>query len=481
VLWLGRRTHDRNQLPSRVLGVALGGAGLLSAWAIALSLAGASSNRIYLGTDTRAPAVLLGAALAAACARGWHVPSRAGRGAVELAAFAGVIWLAWAFTHIAVQDPLLVHGGLLLCGVAAVAIIAAVTRTTRGPIAVALSFAPLCWLGLISYGLYLWHWPVFVWLTPVRTGLSGWSLTGVRFAVSLAFAVVSYFVVEMPIRRGALRGWRIRALAPAAGAVILSVVLMGTAGAVAASSALQPARAPDHRAPAQATAGAVVAPRILIVGDSVGESLVARLDEVESQLGVQVFDGSQVGCELANSDNHREPASSDAPAPEPVVTPTMCRALPARWGTQLQQNKPNDVVVLFGFPAVYDIEVGGQWHEACDAGWQQYFREQATADVRLLGSTGAHVWVSTIAQPGADFFAPSLTTKTVCANRLVREVGRATHASVLDVAHHVCPDPSACGPSLDGLELRPDGLHFADPGGRVFAAWVVRQIEHATR
>jgi peptidoglycan/LPS O-acetylase OafA/YrhL len=475
VLGLSVRVGRGEELAKRVFAVALGGASVLGAWAIALSLAGASSNRIYLGTDTRAPAILLGAALAAAGAARWRVRSTTGRVVLEAGAWAGLGWLAWAFTQLDGQSALLGHGGLLLCGVAAVAVIAAVTHPRPGPAAFALSFRPLCWLGLISYGLYLWHWPVFVWLTPSRVGLSGWSLDGVRIAVSLALAIASYFLIEMPIRHGALRGWRIRTLTPAAVGATLTVVLLSTTGAVAASSTVTPSR-PSPVVHAPARTDAAVPPRILVVGDSVGESLVARLDEVQTQLGVEVIDGSQVGCELANSDYHREPASGDAPSPDPTVTPAMCRGLPLRWRGELALYHPQDVVQVVGFPAVYDIEVRGSWQSACTLWWQQYFYAQESADLALLESTGAHVWVATIAAPGADFYDPSIVPRTQCANRLVTNLARAMHASILDVATHVCRDPSACGTSLDGQMLRPDGLHFGDPGGRLFAGWVVRQL-----
>jgi peptidoglycan/LPS O-acetylase OafA/YrhL len=59
---------------------------------------------------------------------------------------------------------------------------------------------PLRGLGEISYGLYRWHWPVCVLLSPSATGLDGWSWTAVVVAVSIAPAVVSKYLVEDPIR-----------------------------------------------------------------------------------------------------------------------------------------------------------------------------------------------------------------------------------------------------------------------------------------
>ena len=93
-----------------------------------------------------------------------------------------------------------------------------------------LSLAPLRGLGLISYGLYLWHWPVFVVLNPDRVGFGGWGLSALRYASALGIALASYWLVEQPIRRGRLlQGWTAR-LAPAVAAIAVVVALVASDG-----------------------------------------------------------------------------------------------------------------------------------------------------------------------------------------------------------------------------------------------------------
>ena len=76
-----------------------------------------------------------------------------------------------------------------------------------GPFARALSWRPLAGLGLISYGVYLFHWPIFLWLTPDRTGLAPVPLLALRLLVTLTIAIASFVFVEQPILRGTrLRG-----------------------------------------------------------------------------------------------------------------------------------------------------------------------------------------------------------------------------------------------------------------------------------
>ena len=62
-----------------------------------------------------------------------------------------------------------------------------------------LTLPPLRFLGLISYGLYLWHYPIYLVVTQDRTGLSGYELFGLRLAVTFAVAIASYYLIEKPL------------------------------------------------------------------------------------------------------------------------------------------------------------------------------------------------------------------------------------------------------------------------------------------
>ena len=114
------------------------------------------------------------------------------------------------------------RGGLLIAvAVAAVLVIAPVALDQRGPVATALAWTPLAWLGGISYGIYLWHWPIFLVLNGQRTGWHGLSLFALRCAVTLAISVVSWWAIEQPVRK-----WR-----------PMQVPLLPLAGATAATAA----------------------------------------------------------------------------------------------------------------------------------------------------------------------------------------------------------------------------------------------------
>ena len=105
------------------------------------------------------------------------------------------------------------EGGFLLCAALAALVVADARLVEPGWFARGLAWRPLHFIGTISYGIYLWHWPVIVYLNGARTGLSTWPLDLLRVAVTLAVSTASYYLVERPIRLAKLRGRR-----PAVGA-----------------------------------------------------------------------------------------------------------------------------------------------------------------------------------------------------------------------------------------------------------------------
>lgn len=170
---------------------------------------GGDPTRVYMGTDTRASSILVGAAAATAPAqRLWHHLARImGRGVeVMLALLVAVMGAMWVFTDGA-SSPSLYRGGLLLHSVLAtvvVALCAQIGGRGRRGVSAALSWKPLVLVGALSYSLYLWHWPLYAVLSPARTGWDGWSLTAVRLAASLVVGLASFHLVEQRIRHRSL-------------------------------------------------------------------------------------------------------------------------------------------------------------------------------------------------------------------------------------------------------------------------------------
>lgn len=212
-------------------------AGLVSAGLMALLFhPGADPTRIYYGTDTRAFDLMAGIVLAFLCAARPQPTARLTRAlhvlAPVAAALLGVVWVVGG-TSAGLPKDWMFDGGFLGCAVLAMMVLADARLFDRGPLGRALATAPLHFLGTISYGIYLWHWPVIVYLTNFRTGLSTTPLDITRVAVILVLSTASYYVVERPIRRASFKGWRRLCVAPVAGVAAALVLVVATVPAVA--------------------------------------------------------------------------------------------------------------------------------------------------------------------------------------------------------------------------------------------------------
>jgi peptidoglycan/LPS O-acetylase OafA/YrhL len=202
-------------------------AGALVSTGLMAFFARSDLERAYLGTDTRVSSILVGAVAAVVLRQ----PGRrlAGSPVIPTVAWAAIVWLGitWA-TIEGSTTTALYRGGFLLHALAVAVVIVDVTLRPAGVLARLLSWRPVVAVGLVSYSLYLWHWPVFVWLTPERTGTSGWSLTGLRFVVAGVLAAASYLLVEHPIRLR-VRDARVVAFGGVASAALLvaAIVFVG--------------------------------------------------------------------------------------------------------------------------------------------------------------------------------------------------------------------------------------------------------------
>src|SRR3954470_17655797 len=170
-----------------------------------LNATGEAFSRAYYGTDSRIAELLVGALLALALVKGARLRElgRRSRLAVSAAGVAGAVGLGIGFATAGTADPLLYRGGFLAIALCSAAVIAAAVQT-GSPVARALSAPPLVLLGVISYGVYLFHWPVYLLVTSENTGQSGLALLAIRLLLTLAIAVTSYGILEQPVRAGAL-------------------------------------------------------------------------------------------------------------------------------------------------------------------------------------------------------------------------------------------------------------------------------------
>ena len=183
--------------------LALSAASAIAMWV--LYQPGVDPTRIYEGTDTRAFGLLLGAALAMvwpsrrlsmALATRWRV-------LLDGVGVAGLVVIALLIWRTSEYSPFLYHGGMVLLTIGTVATVAALAHPAT-LLGVAVGWAPLRWIGVRSYGIYLWHWPIIVLTAPGLEQKATLSLQVFQVAATIIVAALSWRFVEEPIRRGAI-------------------------------------------------------------------------------------------------------------------------------------------------------------------------------------------------------------------------------------------------------------------------------------
>jgi peptidoglycan/LPS O-acetylase OafA/YrhL len=424
-------------------------------------------GRSYFGTDTRAAAILFGAALAA-----WlngHGPARRRdrRVALEGIALAGVVVLAIAWTRLDGSSSTLYRGGFLVCGLAATAIIAAAVHPQRGPIARALSFRPLCALGLISYGVYLYHWPIDVTFDAKRVGFNGWPLFAFQTTLTILIAIVSYRFIERPIRRGAAPNLQWGIVIPATALVVVVLVVVSTLGAKPAPQ-VDPIRHPLQAAAQAFKTAPPNARRVMVVGDSVAYSVAVGMQHVSTSPPAVTFNSAVQGCVFP--DTVKRTRHHNAMGSTFFLNAFTCNP-PWRSGV-IQRFHPTTILWVQNNPSDA-VLVHGAWLGGCSDAYASFYENALRAELASLSVHGAKVVMTTEVYPRYLFAREDPFTD--CDNAVRRKVAAETGTQLIDLNAYVCPTHS-CRTTENGVVLRKDGEHFDGPGGQLIGKWLLGQL-----
>ncbi len=452
----------------------------------------ATRDRIYFGTDTRAQALLIGSAASALLVRDWPalnrgwcmIRTRWGRRAARLLPLVGLAGLA-ALTHYATGNAAeFRHGLLLAAALAAAIVVAPVAVEQRGAVARILAWRPLVWLGAISYGIYLWHWPIFLALNGERTGWSGPALFAARCAATLAVAGVSYWLIEQPIRR-----WRpsrvpllplaAATVASAAAATMLVVpVTTGPAlrevglppgvsavAAVSPSPPGQPAPAPRPRDPNQPFT-------VSVFGDSIGWTMMHYLPPTP---GFRFIDHTVIGCSLVRGTPYRYIGQTLEQRPE-------CDTWPGRWTTQIGQDRPDVALLIIGRWETVDRVNEGRWTHIGDPTFDGYLNAELQRALNIAGSTGVRVMVATVPysrggeKPDGRLYPEDQPDRVNQWNTMLRNaVSQHPNVSILDLNKKLSPD-GVYTAKVDSIQVRSDGVHLTAEGVKWLTPWLEESV-----
>ena len=443
--------------------------------------------RAYFGTDTRAAELLVGGLLALWVRRRGTPSGRGGWVALAL--------LLWSWAVVSQADDRLYAGGLLVHAVLVAVVIGAATGA--GSLAGALSAAPLRWLGRISYGAYLYHWPLFLWLTPQRTGLDGLALAALRVGLSLAVAEVSHRLLEEPIRTGRRLTPSVARVSFAAAAVLVvagAVAVTQPRGerdelAVALTAGPPELVAPTSTSSTSSTTSTTLAPQehrpwlpgerlqVYVAGDSNAFGLGVALAKWSTDRGIDIWTSGWFACHLVRGGEYRY-------AGEPKATDPKCNGWVEKRAEELAEIRPHVTLVLYGSFDVLDRRLPGssRWRHIGQPGYDRLVEREIERLTDLALAAGSRVMWATY---------PALRTGTVEGvpptrrhpendparverlNELIREVvASRPGTAVLEYRRRLQEWP---GGELDP-ERRPDGVHPKWEELRELAAWVGPQL-----
>ncbi len=460
---------------------ALASAGLM----LSMLLAGFSPDRLYYGTDTRAQALLIGSFLGAVGSHaGDHfsiVPSRwtrirHSRYLWSLPGVLGAAFLLWAWHVLDGQNGFLYRGGFLLVAIAAGAIIVTCVTVPTSAMPRFLSLGALVFIGRISYGLYLYHWPLFLVINHAHTGLLGFPLLASRLAATFAAATASWYLIEEPIRTGvAFKGRRGVAVTGAVATLVVGAVLAATVAAASSSAAVPvsgtgPVFAVGHgKLPRVVPTGAVATgpTNFLLLGDSVALTTGLGLGvDSQSQYNVDLWDEGALGCDLDDVDVLQSG----------TVTPATpgCPDWRTQWPTEVSFFQPTVVGLLIGRWEVTDHFYDGKWYHVGETFWDDHLAAELNQAVDIFTAHRAKVVLFTMpyvdpSQEAADGqpFTENDPTRMDAFNRILRQVAKERSSVVTLVDLNKLLDPDGHFQAvIDGVTVRTtDGIHITEPGG----------------
>jgi len=459
------------------------------------------TNFLYLSTLTRSSGLLLGAAVAMLW-RPWRknsLPSWWKSSLADALAVASIAVIGVLMATVHVADAQLYQGGLAVTTIASAVIIAVVMRPNGLFVKKFFSQELFVEIGRRSYGLYLWHWPIFV-VAHARD-------SGNRLAVALALTVIInefvYQYVEIPTRQGALGNWlhnrqqlsamhrRLPVLITAAVVASLGITGVKVVGIEARDLSIDTSTtnvifsvpttvASASSLPAASTTSTTIAklPRkLVIVGDSQAHSLVVNKPSGIEKTFV-ITNGSIDGCGIydrgvgvgGTNGNFRRNFAN-------------CVGFEKKWAKSATTARADVALVVIGAWEVLDLKINGFTFAVNTSPADTMFRTQMKRGINALRSTGATVALLEVAcmrpvdSKGGP--VPALPqrgddTRTSHLNDLLREIAAPEDDGVFFVSgpKEWCSDPKIS----TSLSYRWDGVHAYKPGAKLIFETIATSI-----
>lgn len=397
----------------------------------------------YYSTGTRVQALLVGAGLAVLVrhsTKWWTAPGSRRRAVVGWTS-AGGLAVAMVFPG---STTSMLRGGFLVVAFLTAGLIWGLL--VPGGLSRLFAWRPLAALGTISYGVYLWHWPVFLWLQPqgeATLAREAWAA-----GVSVILAAASYVLVERPIRQGRFTRTRPRT----------QWLSYAVAAAVIAGLALLPARTlPADQALRWPPSGDIPK-RIMVAGDSTMFALGSRFPSTRYP-ETTVGGPTAIGCGLVTVPYMHEGSP---------VSASQCDDWQRTWQQELTQRQPQVVVVGSPVWDSFDRAVQGLTRPPGTPEFDQAYTA-AFRDAAIVAGDQGRVPVYVLGIPcmaaRIDQVVLNDPTRIAYLNGLVRSaVQDLPNTHFVDLAPLTCAADGTAVVVRDGRVLRDDGVHWTSAG-----------------
>ena len=471
------------------IGIISGAGVVASVMAMALLYDPGDPSRAYYGTDTRIHQPLIGALLAVFLS---PRPLRFPRSAVSsLTAAGAALGLLSGFVLLSDTSAAYYKGLSLGVSLCAAALIWGIETAPAGRFARVLGLSPVRWVGQISYGVYLWHWPVIV---AVRSGPSllmalpgslGINLT--RVLIVFCAAAASWSVVEEPIRRSRVRlaGSTERFVAAAAlsTALLTTLVFWATTHEQTSDVSVEIAGCPGPAdVPCLRRRGSDGRPVVALMGDSVARSLDTAFLSLAREHDWTYVLAARNGCRLSHLLTAYEGHVRGLDRACYEATPHLVARVLATWNPTAVVAVDRWEIIDFVGPNRVVLATRTPEHIAV--------AETALEDVsRAITSKRARLaFIELPPVIPAECLKKDKEQRLHCqvpvANDVVqipyndvfrRLAMRVPHVSTISLTDAMCPN-GVCSPELDGILIRYDGLHFSQAGNGWLAPLLYRRL-----
>ncbi len=437
-------------------------------------------TRMYFGTDTRLGAALAGAFLAFLCER--RQRQHASMKALNFAGLFGVAGLVLLYAVAPDHWSFLYLGGYLFVEILTMLALWVATAPRPNTWQQALAWPPLVKVGMLSYSLYVWHYPIFLLLNEDRVPLQGLAFDAVRVAAAGVVAWLSFHYLEQPIRKGGLgTGWRFRFLVAAVPLVVIGFVAI-TSIPRSSTDALtsdveiadQTRLAPDGRKV------------VMVAGDSMARTFGVNVaqQQLDKPAGIQVRLATKLGCGITIADFMVNGT--------PQLQGKDCKNWPKEYTQLVDAISPSVTLALAWGWEIYDRRVPNAAGDitvvkAGSEQWSALLSGAIDQMAKITTAKGGKLVLLTM--PCIDYTAPTPrhpTTKEArdperveAVNRVIRDY-QAKHprtVSIIDLNGFLCPDGEHYRAVIDGKLVSDDGIHFTPEGAAIVWQWMLPDVK----